>query len=269
MRKALIIFAAVSLCSVSLRGQDITKQEWAIKKLEKSPRHGEYVDIKHGDRTVRAYVVYPEASGKTAAVVVIHEIFGLTDWARLAADEVAEAGYIAIAPDLLSGVETGGNVMRAVSGLPPAQVLADLDATADYVKKLPSANGRLAVAGFCWGGGKSFAFATHRDDLAAAFVFYGPPPRPASDMAKIACPVYGFYGQNDNRIDATIPNTIEDMKQAGKKYDPVIYPGAGHGFMRDGDDPTPATKIRAKQRQANVAARDAAWKRFKDLLAKM
>jgi carboxymethylenebutenolidase len=259
MRQSLLIAAVIMFCAVS-----VPAQEWAKQRLEKSPRHSEWVDIKHGDRTVHAFVVYPEVSGKATAVVTIHEIFGLTDWARLAADELAEAGYIAIAPDLLSGVETGGNAIRAVSNLPPDQVLADLDATADYIKKVPAASGKLAVAGFCWGGGKSFAFATHRKDLAAAFVFYGPPPK-SEAMSNIACPVYGFYGEKDGRIDATIPATIAAMKQAGKTYEPVIYAGAGHGFMRDGDAPPSNNRMH----KANVEARDAAWKRLKELLSKI
>ena len=114
--------------------------------------------------------------------------------------------------------------------------MSDLDAVADYGKSLPSANGKLFVGGFCWGGGKSFAFATHRADLSAAFVFYGPPP-PAADMAKINAPVYGFYAGNDARIGATVPQTVTDMKAAGKFYEPVTYADAGHGFMRAGQAP--------------------------------
>ncbi len=127
-------------------------------------------------------------------------------------------------------------MIKAVVGLDGAQVNADLDAVADYGKKLPSGNGKLAVAGFCWGGGKSFAFATHRKDLGAAFVFYGPPP-PVADMAKIVAPVYGFYAGNDARIGAMVPQTTNDMKAAGKFYEPITYEGAGHGFMRAGQAP--------------------------------
>src|SRR5580698_3490361 len=122
--------------------------------------------------------------------------------------------------------------------LAPAQVIADLNAVADYGKKLPAANGKLFVAGFCWGGGKSFDFATHRKDLSAAFVFYGVPPEEQA-MSKIACPVYGFYAKNDARITVTVPETEKLMKQAGKQYDVVIYPGAGHGFMRAGEPDAP------------------------------
>jgi carboxymethylenebutenolidase len=245
-------------------------QDWARERLEKSPRHMEWVKVKSGGRELNCFVVYPEVRSNATAVLVIHEIFGLTDWAREAADELAAAGYIAIAPDLLSGMapggggtaEMGGNdaAVKAVSSLPAAQVTADLNAAADYVVKVPSCNGKLAVAGFCWGGGQSFRYATDNPNLAAAFVFYGPPPS-ADAMKGIHCPVYGFYGGNDNRISATIPKAAEEMKHAGKTYKPVIYDGAGHGFMRAGEMPDP--------RPGDKAAREEAWKRWKELLAQL
>src|SRR5258708_10023105 len=244
-------------------------QDWAKHILEKSPRHQEWVDIKPDNRTVHAFIVYPEVKKKATAVLVIHEIFGLSDWARSVADDLAAAGYIAIAPDLLSGFGPNGSgtsgfastqdAVKAISGLDPDVVTADLNATADYVKKLPSANGKLVVSGFCWGGGQSFRFATNRHDLSAAFVFYGPPPK---DVTSINAPVYGFYAGNDARISATIPDTQTAMKTAGKKYDPVTYEGAGHGFMRAGMDPTqdPA------KNEANKKAHDEAWQHWLTLL---
>jgi carboxymethylenebutenolidase len=227
-----------------------TAQDWAKARLDQSPRHREYVTIQHDGRSINTFVVYPEVKGKAPVVVLIHEIFGLSDWMKLMADEVAAKGYIVLAPDLVSGVGPNGGgtdalyattgssdpVVKAVVALPADQVNADLDAVANYGKKLPSASGKLAVGGFCWGGGKSFAFATHRGDLSAAFVFYGPPP-PAADMASIKAPVYGFYGEMDARISSTIPQATADMKAAGKFYQPVIYAGAGHGFMRAGQAP--------------------------------
>jgi carboxymethylenebutenolidase len=148
-------------------------------------------------------------------------------------------------------------VTRAVSALPDPQVLADLDAAADYGKKLPAASGKLFVAGFCWGGGKTFLFATHRHDLSGAFVFYGPPP--VEDLMKnITAPVYGFYAGNDARITATVPATQQAMKAAGKTYEPVTYDGAGHGFMRAGEAPDASAP--------NVAARQAGFKRLVQLM---
>lgn len=247
MRRQLKSLAAVAAAVFALTfTASLPAQDWAKAMLEKSPRHREYVPIKHGDRTVTAFVVYPEVSHKAPVIVMIHEIFGLSDWAKEMADELAAQGYIVIAPDLLSGAGPNGGgtdafsgqdqVTKAVSGLSADQVTADLDAAADYGKHLPSASGKLYVAGFCWGGGKSFAYATHRSDLSAAFVFYGPPP-PDDALKNITAPVYGFYAGNDARISATVPATTAAMKAAGKKYDPVIYDGAGHGFMRAGQQP--------------------------------
>lgn len=256
LRSALVLACVCTLASAgTLRAQD-----WAKQKLDQSPRHREWTSIKYGGRTVQAFVVYPEVKGKAPVVLVIHEIFGLSDWAREMADEIAAAGYIAIAPDLLSGMGPNGGgssafpdqdaTVKAVSDLNPDTVTADLDATADYAKKLPASNGKLAVVGFCWGGGKSFAYATHRKDLSAAFVFYGPPPDPSA-IASIHAPVYGFYAGNDSRIGATVPGTAEVMKAAGKKYEPVTYDGAGHGFMRAGEAPD-ASDVNKKAREESL-----------------
>jgi carboxymethylenebutenolidase len=241
-------------------------QDWAKGRLDASPRHREYVPIKHGDRTVQTFVVYPEVKGKVPVVILIHEIFGLSDWAKSMADDLAAAGFIVVAPDLLSGMgPNSGNsdsftsmdaTTKAVSGLNPDQVTADLDAVADFAKKIPAGNGKIATVGFCWGGGKSFAFATHRRDLSAAFVFYCPGP---ADVTTITAPVFGFYAGNDARIGATLPDTIAAMKAAGKKFEPVTYDGAGHGFMRAGVDP-------ANTNPANKTAREQGFTRLVSLL---
>src|ERR1700689_396254 len=232
------------LASIFLAAPAVFAQDWAQAKLEKSPRHHEWATVKHGDRSVETFVAYPEAKDKRPVVVVIHEIFGLTDWAQNLADEVAEAGYIAVAPDLLSGMGPNGgrtnafasqsDATAAVGKLDADQITADLNAVADYGLKLPSSSGKLYVAGFCWGGGQTFRFATNRMDLAGAFSFYGRPP-PQDAMARIKAPVYGFYAGNDARIGAMIPDATAAMKELGKKYEPVTYDGAGHGFMRAGE----------------------------------
>jgi carboxymethylenebutenolidase len=234
-------------------------------RLNNSPRHHEWVTVDQGARKISCFIAYPEVKNKAMAVVVVHEIYGLSDWVRSVADQLAENGYIAIVPDLLSGMGPGGGgtsaypaqdaVTRAVSSLPWAQVSADLDAVAHYVAQLPACNGRLAIAGFCWGGGTAFHYATQNKDLKAAFVFYGTPP---ADLAKAACPVYGFYGENDARVTTTVDKTTAGMKAAGKVYQPVIYAGATHGFMRAGMDNSPSA--------ANKQALLDAWKRWTALL---
>src|SRR2546421_1235506 len=246
-------------------------QDWAKQRLDKSPRHGEWVKLKHGSREVNSFVVYPEVKDKATAVAVIHEIFGLTDWVRGVADQLAEAGYIAIAPDLLSGmgpkgggseeIGTGDAARPAIMKLPPDQVTADLDAAAGYVAKLPACNGKVVVAGFCWGGGQTFRFATNNKNVKAACVFYGPPLDKEEEISRITAPVYGFYGGNDARITSTIPKPSELMKKAGKTYEPVTYEGAGHGFMRSGEDPA--------GKAADKKAREEAWQRLKAILKKI
>jgi len=254
-------FLVVLLLAVAVSSQ---AQDWAKARLDASPRHHEYVPLKHGNRTVQAFVVYPEVKNKATVVILIHEIFGLTDWAKEMADELAAQGFIVVAPDLLSGFGPNGGgssefpsqdaAVKAVSGLDPDVVNADLDAAADYGKHIPAGNGKIAVTGFCWGGGKSFAFAAHRKDLSAAFVFYGTGP---ADVTTITAPVYGFYAGNDARVGATIQATTAAMKAAGKVYEPVTYDGAGHGFMRAGEDPSntnPANKTAREQAFARLVA---------------
>ena len=258
----------LTLVLLLLAAQVASAQDWAKAKLEKSPRHREWVTVKHDGRSVETFVVYPESKSKTPVILVIHEIFGMTDWVQDLADQLAEAGYIAVAPDLLSGMGPNGGrssaftqdkAMEAINHLNPDQITADLNAVADYGKKLPASNGKLFVTGYCWGGGQSFRFATNRGDLAGAFVFYGVPPDKTA-MARIAAPVYGFYAGDDARIDATLPDAIQNMKAAGKAFEPVTYEGAGHGFMRAGEAPDAS--------EPNRKARTEAWARWKSLLAK-
>jgi carboxymethylenebutenolidase len=248
--------------------QTVSAQDWAKATLAKSPRHSEWVTLKHDGRSVETFVVYPESKDKRPVVLIIHEIFGLTDWVEDLADQVAAAGYIAVAPDLLSGMGPDGGrtssiaadkVMEAVSNLNPDQVTGDLNAAADYANKIPASNRKLFVGGFCWGGSQTFRFATNRSDLAAAFVFYGGPPEKDA-MARIKAPVYGFFAGNDARIGAMVPDAIANMKAAGKTFEPVTYDGAGHGFMRAGEAPD--------ANDANKKARTDAWERWKSLLAK-
>ncbi len=299
MRKSVVVITVLLLFAIAAFAQQQTTtahsehmamaapapaagQDWAKVALEKSPRHREWVNVKNGTRVVSAFVVYPEVKNKATAVVVIHEIFGMSDWVQLLTDQLADAGYIAIAPDLLSGMAPKGGgtsefadgnaVGKAIRDLPPDQITADLNAVADYVSKLPAANGKVAVAGFCWGGTQSFRLATNRPSLAAAFVFYGTGPEAPEAIAAIKAPVNGFYAGNDARVGATVPKSQELMKAAGKTYDVVTYEGAGHGFMRAGDAPAPAADADQKVRDAytgNKKARDEAWTRWKGLLKKL
>jgi carboxymethylenebutenolidase len=254
-----------------LASADAPAQDWAKARLEKSPRHLEWVKVNQGKREVNSFLAFPEVKDKVTAVVVIHEIFGLTDWVRGVTDQLAEAGYIAIAPDLLSGAapngggtaELGGTdaVRKTIASLPPDQITADLKAVVENVSKLPACNGKVIVAGFCWGGSQSFRFATNNKQIKAALVFYGTGPTDEHDVARITCPVYGFYGGNDARVTATVSETANLMKQAGKTYEPMTYEDAGHGFMRAGEAPDASA--------ANRKAHDQAWERWKQLLKRL
>jgi carboxymethylenebutenolidase len=260
------LFASLAGLACSAHAQD-----WAIKQLDESPRHGEWVVLEHGDRKVDAFVVFPEVAEPAMAVVVIHEIFGLTDWVRTVCDELAAAGYVAIAPDLLSEAgPDGGNSssfesrdarVQAIRDLSPDQITADLNAAVDHVLALPSVNGRVAVCGFCWGGSQTFNFACASDRLVAAFPFYGSASNDPDQLGRITCPVYGFFAENDARVNSTLPETVELMKAAGKTFEMVEYAGGGHGFMRAGQEPEASA--------GNSQARAEAWVRFRKLLGEV
>jgi carboxymethylenebutenolidase len=255
-------FLASLLVVVSLFGP-AGAQEWAKAQLAESPRHLEWVTVPQGERNIETYVAYPENAEKATTVLVIHEIFGLSDWVKLQCDNLAEAGYIAVAPDLLSGTGQGPTAdveaaRKAISMLPPEQVSADLAAVAAYAKALPASNGKLAVAGFCWGGTQTFLFATASDAMEASFAFCGSAPEDKATLAKVGGPIYGFYAENDARVNATLPTTQAALKELGKTFEPVTYAGAGHGFMRAGAAPDASA--------ANRQARLDAWRRWLGLL---
>jgi carboxymethylenebutenolidase len=216
----------------------------AKEVLAKSPRHGEWVDVKLADGTkVVTWIVYPEKKQKAGVVIVIHEIFGLSDWVRGVTDQLASEGFIALAPDLLSGMGPNGggtqalgdDATKVIRDLTPEMVAARLDAVRAYALGLPAANGKVGTVGFCWGGGASFNYATAQPKLNAAVVFYGTSPTDVASYAKIAASVLGHYGGDDARVDATIPTAEDEMKKLGKSYTAKIYEGAGHGFMRQQD----------------------------------
>lgn len=213
----------------------------AKEALAKSPRHGEWVDLKLPDGVkLLNWVVYPEKSKKAGVVIVIHEIFGMSDWVRGVADQLAKDGFIAIAPDLLSGKGPNGggteslgeDATKVIRTLTPDIVNARLDVVRDYALKISAANGKIATIGFCWGGTTSFGYAVAQPKLNAAVVYYGTSPSDAAAYAKINAPVLGLYGGDDARVDATIPTAETEMKKLGKPYTPNVFEGAGHGFLR-------------------------------------
>jgi carboxymethylenebutenolidase len=231
--------------------------------LKASPRHGEWVDVSlPGSHTkLHTWVVYPERGDKAPVVLVIHEIFGMSDWVRGVADQVAAEGYIAVAPDMLSGMgpngggteSLGDQVGRTIGKFTADEEFKRLDAALDYGLSLPAASDKCACVGFCWGGGVSFNYATHQSKLGAAIVFYGSPPKKDA-MANIPCPVLGLYGGDDGRISLTVPDTIKAMGALNKSYSPHIYDGAGHGFLRQQQGRNGANLKAAEQGWGEVRA---------------
>ena len=238
-------------------------EETAPDALNTSPRHGEWVDVAlpGSDVPISTWVVYPERSDSAPVVLVIHEIYGLTDWIRGVADQFAAEGFIAVAPDLLSGMGPDGggtaslgerdNVIATIRTLEADERGQRLDAVRAYALDIPAGNGKLGSVGFCWGGSASFAYAVSQAELNAAVVYYGTSPAQAGDYAQINAPVLAHYGGNDERVNATIPSAEEAMAAGGKSYEPIIYDGAGHGFLR----------AQLGQDGANRLATEQAWPR--------
>jgi len=203
--------------------------------------HSEYVKFLSGKDTITAYLAYPERPQPAPAVIVIHEIFGQSDFVRQTTEQLAKDGFVAIAPDLLSRrggtPATPDSARKLIATLNADTVTLDLDATRHYLNKLKAVrSGEIGVIGFCWGGGQSFRYATNAPELKAFVVCYGPAPDPA-DMAKIRAKGLGVYAENDARIDGGLPDATAAMKTAGKDYPYAIYPGVGHGFFRTREKP--------------------------------
>lgn len=251
-----------------------------IERLEESPRHHEWVEIPVEEiadglnyvpeegRSIKSFVVYPERSDNAPVVIAIHENRGLTDWVRSFADQLAAEGYLVIAPDLLSDFDAEfgetadfanqDDARTALYALNPEQITLDLLAVQAYGAVLEAGTGEVSVTGFCWGGAQTFRFATNTSGLAGAYVFYGSSPAEASDYARISVPVYGFYAENDQRINSQLPGTVEAAAEAGVVFEYEIYPGSGHAFMRLGEEPGAS--------EGNASARDASWVRLLNLL---
>ena len=238
-------------------------EDTALDSLNTSPRHGEWVDVvlPGSDVPVSTWVVYPERSDRAPVVLVIHEIYGLTDWIRGVADQFAAEGFIAVAPDLLSGMGPDGggtaslgerdNVVATIRTLEPDERTRRLNAVRTYALAIPAGNGRLGSVGFCWGGGASFAYAIDQPELNAAVVYYGTSPAEDADYDQVNAPVLGLYGGNDERVNSTIPRAEEAMTASGKSYEPIVLDGAGHGFLR----------AQLGQDGANMRATEQAWPR--------
>jgi len=230
--------------------------------LETSPRHGEWADVPGpGGQRIRTWIVYPERKDKAPVVIVLMEIFGLTDWIRAVADLLAGEGFIAVAPDMLSGKgpEGGGSdslatrdeAVKLVRDLSAEEVVARLDAVRGWAVKQPSASGRSGIIGFCWGGARSFSYALAQPALNAAVVYYGSNPSDAAALAGLKVPILGLYGGDDARVNTSIDPAREAMSKAGRTYEVHLFEGAGHGFLRQ----------QHERDGANRKAAEAAWPR--------
>ena len=239
-------------------------QDFTLAKFSESPPPRDWVDIPVGNRSIRSYVAFPRVNYQAPSVLLLHESSGLTDWVKGFADELASAGFIVIAPDLLSGLGPSGGgsssfpsstaARSAIYELKPSQVHSELSAVLRYVRNLPASNGKSAMLGFGWGGSQAFRFAASSSLISASFVFYGIGPKDKSFYERIRVPVYGFYGSLDRRVYSRVSLSQKYMRELGKIYEPVFYMGTGYAFMRRADSPGASS--------FSLEARDAAFQRL-------
>ena len=243
-------------------------EEGAATRLDTSPRHGEWIDIPYTATTsLRSWIVYPERSDKAPVIIIIHEIFGLSDWIRSVADQIAADGYIAVAPDFVTGFGPGGggsnsvstrdSVVMLIRNVTAEETYKRLDAVIAYAMKIPAASNKLATVGFCWGGGRSFGYACRQPKLSAAIVYYGVSPD-SSELAWLTVPVLDLYGGDDARVGATVEPAARQLRQLGLTFEHESYAGAGHGFVRD----------QSGRNGANLEATRLAWPRMLTFLQK-
>ncbi len=224
----------------------------AEQRLAESPRHSEWIMVGDGADSVRAWVVYPERNTPAPVIIVVHEIFGVSDWIRAVADQLAADGFIAVAPDFLSGKDVDVNVrdsvVAAIRTLSNEEIQRRIDAVARHAMALPAARQSYGIVGFCWGGTVSFNHAVHSPRLGASVVYYGASPA-TSSLASVRAPVLGLYGEDDARVNATIPPADSALRALGRSFEHELYPGAGHGFLRQ----------QTGRDGANMAATRGAW----------
>jgi carboxymethylenebutenolidase len=252
--KSLLAFTLSIAVSSATFAAEITPPpdaEGAAEALKNSPRHGEFkeIDVEGSDVKLKIFETYPERSDKAPVVILIHEIFGMTDWTNSVADALSKEGFIVVAPDLITGIEGAAeNPREAIGKLTPEETLKRLNATMKYALTIPSGTGKIGCVGYCYGGRTTFLYATEQPELDAAVVYYGNAPE-TSTLAKITCPVQGHFGGEDARVNSSLPPAEEEMKKLGKSFEVNIYEGAGHGFLRQ----------QSGQDGANLKASKEAW----------
>jgi carboxymethylenebutenolidase len=207
--------------------------------------HAEYIKYASGSDSISAYIAYPERAEAAPAVLVIHEIFGMSDFVRDATQRLAQRGFVALAPDLLS--RRGGTpaspdeARKLVASLHPDTITQDLDGAATYLQGLKAVNGaRIGVIGFCWGGGESLRYAAHNQSLSAFVMCYGPVPKTYFDFARIKAKGFGVYADRDARVTQGVYNLVRDLHKVDVDYRFKVYSNTAHGFLRTREPPAAA-----------------------------
>ncbi len=210
----------------------------AAEGLENPAIEAGLIEFPGEGATLSAYLARPGGAGAFPVVLVCHENRGLTPHIQDVTRRLAQAGYVALAVDLLSrqgGTEAvgSGNVPGALGNISPDQFVQDFLSGWRYLQDQPFAQAeRVGMVGFCFGGGVTWLVATKFPALKAAVPYYGPHP-PAADVPGINAPVLAIYAGRDQRINQGIPAIEAAMAQSNKIYENVIYPDTDHAFNND------------------------------------
>ena len=194
----------------------------------------EDVTYPSGKDTLTGYLATPEKPGTHPVIILIHEWWGLNDWVKEQAQKFASLGYDVLAVDLYRGkvASTPDEAHELSRGLAQDRAIKDLQAAYDYMEaRKDITKDRIAVVGWCMGGGYAVEFAVHNPRLSGVVVNYGSLPTDPNDLQQIAAPILGSFGADDKGITPADVHAFEDsMKKLGKYVEIKIYPGAGHAF---------------------------------------
>ena len=242
------------------------------------------ISIHQQSGTIQAYVAVPQKSGHyKGAVLVAHELWGLTEQIKRTADRLAEQGYMALAPDLFStdkiNRQPSAELQAAIfsadehvryNAMPelramiaPTQTpqfkllaLSRLESCFEYLYNQPLAHQKVSIVGFGLGGGYAFELAMREQRLQTAIVFYGRSPNVQAELRHIRCPILAFYGSKETALAKESTAVDQHMNQAGVTFRSVMYEGAGHAFFNEDNGFA----------YNSIAAKDS-WRRALDFLA--
>ena len=273
-RVKILASATLLTCSFALGSLAWGSNGWAatLRANRAQPQatadvDAQMVQYKSGDASISAYLAKPKGEGKHAAVILVHDVAGLNDSLQEVARRFAEAGFVALGPNLISrsaAAKTPQQIFAAVGQLPLLQPVSDLKAALAFLQQDPSVDSaKISVVGFGWGGWRAFKFAENSPSLYRTVIFYGTTPADDYGLANIHAPVLAHYAQYDFRITG---NALWTKKQLGGKFTYFVYAGADRGFLMPEREPSYGFPGAGPEESANIDAAKLSWTRTLEFL---